>query len=332
MNRRELIAFLGGTPLLWPTVAAAQSADRVRRVGVVLPASPGSETAQLVVEAIQGQLRELGWVEGSNLRLDLRWAPDGDPVRKAAKELLALQPDAILTGGEPVLALREETHTVPIVFVLFGDPVGRGLVASLAHPGGNITGFTHYDAALSGKWVEALKVVAPQLTRVAALFGAETLAVETKRVDSWLNGIESAAASFGIRLTATGVHDGADIERAITAFAAEPNGGLIVTPSAVTGVNRALIIGLAAQYRLPAVYPFRFFTAEGGLISYGIIGQEHWRQGAIYVDRILRGAKPADLPVQQASKFELVINLKTAKTLGLTVPPSLVARADEVIE
>ena len=175
-------------------------------------------------------------------------------------------------------------------------------------------------------------MVAPQLTRVAALFGAETLAVETKRVDSWLNGMESAAASFGIRLTATGVHDGADIERAITAFATEPNGGLIVTPSAVTGANRALIIGLAAQYRLPAVYPFRFFTAEGGLISYGIIGQEHWRQGAIYVDRILRGAKPADLPVQQASKFELVINLKTAKALGLTVPQPLLQRADEVME
>ncbi len=332
MRRREFIAFLGGTPLLWPVATAAQPVDRVRRVGVVIPASPGSEAAELIVDAIQGPLRDLGWVEGSNLHLDFRWAPDGDPERKVAKELLDLHPDAILVGGEPVLGLREQTHTVPIVFVLFGDPVGRGLVASLAHPGGNITGFTHYDAALSGKWVETLKVVAPQLTRLAALFGAETLAVETKRVDSWLNGIESAAASFGVRLTATGVRDGAEIERAITTFAAEPNGGLIVTPSAVAGANRALIIGLAARYRLPAVYPFRGFTAEGGLISYGIIGQEHWRQGAIYVDRILRGAKPADLPVQQASKFELVINLKTAKTLGLTVPQSLLARADEVIE
>jgi putative ABC transport system substrate-binding protein len=329
VRRRRFLAFLGGAPILWPTIAAAQPTDRVRRVGVVIPASPAS---QPIVEAIQGQLRDLGWVEGSNLRLDVRWAPDGDPERKVAKELLDLHPDAILVGGEPVLGLREETHTVPIVFVLFGDPVGRGLVASLPHPGGNITGFTHYDAALAGKWVETLKVVAPQLTRVAVLFGAETLAAETKRVDSWLNGTESAAASFGIRLTVTGVHDGAEIERAITTFAAEPNGGLIVTPSAITGVNRELIITLAARYRLPAVYPFRIFTAAGGLISYGIVGNEHWRQGAIYVDRILRGAKPADLPVQQASKFELVINLKTAKTLGLTVPQSLLARADEVIE
>jgi putative ABC transport system substrate-binding protein len=330
-RRRRFLAFLGA-PLLWPIVASAQSADRVRRVGVVLPASPGSETAQLVVEAIQGQLRDLGWVEGSNLRLDFRWAPDGDPERKVAKELLDLKPDAILAGGDPVLGLREETRTVPIVFVLFGDPVGRGLVASLAHPGGNITGFTHYDAALAGKWVETLKTVAPQLTHATAIFGADILAVETKREDSWLGGIESAAASLGIRSTAAGVRDGAEIERAITACAAGPDGGLIVTPSVVTGVNRVLIIGLAAQYRLPAVYPFRGFAAEGGLISYGIIGQEHWRQGAIYVDRILRGAKPADLPVQQASKFELVINLKTAKTLGLTVPQSLLARADEVIE
>ncbi len=184
MRRREFITMLGGAPILWPTVASAQPADRVRRVGVVIPARVGSEAAQLIVEAIQGQLRDLGWVEGSNLRLDFRWAPDGDPERKVAKELLDLHPDAILAGGEPVLGLREQTHTVPIVFVLFGDPVGRGLVASLAHPGGNITGFTHYDAALAGKWVETLKVVAPQLTRVAALFSAETLAVETKRVDS----------------------------------------------------------------------------------------------------------------------------------------------------
>jgi putative ABC transport system substrate-binding protein len=332
MRRREFVAFLGGASAISPIIASAQPSERERRIGVVIPASPGLQGAQLIVEAIRGQLRDLGWVEGSNLRLDFRWAPDGDPERKVAKELLDLHPDAILAGGEPVLGLREETHNVPIVFVLFGDPVGRALVASLSHPGGNITGFTHYDAALSGKWVETLKVIAPQLTRLAALFGAETLAVETKRVDSWLNGIESAATSFAIRSTAAGVQDAAEIERAITTFAAEPNGGLIVTPSAVTAANRPLIIGLAAQYRLPAVYPFRAFTAEGGLISYGIIGQEHWRQGAIYVDRILRGAKPADLPVQQPSKFELVVNLKTAKALGLTVPQSLLARADEVIE
>jgi putative ABC transport system substrate-binding protein len=304
----------------------------VRRVGVVMPTSPGSEAAQPIVETIKGHLRDLGWVEGSNLRLDFRWAPDGDPERKVAKELLDLHPDVILAGGEPVLGLREQTHTVRIIFVLFGDPVGRGLVASLSHPGGNITGFTHYDAALAGKWVETLKAVAPQLTRVAVLFSTETLAVETKRVDSWLSAIESSAASFGIRSIAAGVRDSAEIERTISAFAAEPNSGLIVAPSAVAAANHALIIGLAAQYRLPAVYPFRGFTVEGGLISYGIIGLEHWREGAIYVDRILRGAKPADLPVQQASKFELVINFKTAKALGLIVPQALVARADEVIE
>jgi putative tryptophan/tyrosine transport system substrate-binding protein len=202
------------------------------------------------------------------------------------------------------------------------------VVASLAHPGGNITGFTHYDAALAGKWLETLKAIAPQLSRVAVLGDPETLAFR----NSWLSGIETATTAFGIHLTVAGVQDAAEIERAITAFAVEPNSGLIVMPSAITGVNREVIIGLAAQYRLPAVYPFRIFTAEGGLISYGIIGPEHWRQGAIYVDRILRGAKPADLPVQQATKFELVINLKTAAALGLTVPPTLFARADEVIE
>jgi putative tryptophan/tyrosine transport system substrate-binding protein len=277
---------------------------------------------------IKRQLRDLGWVEGRNLRLDVHYVPDNDPTRKVVRELLGLLPDVILAGGTALLALHEETRTVPIVFVLFGDPVARGVVASLAHPGGNITGFTHYDAALAGKWLETLKAIAPQLSRVAVLGDPETLAFR----NSWLSGIETATTAFGIHLTVAGVQDAAEIERAITAFAVEPNSGLIVMPSAITGVNREVIIGLAAQYRLPAVYPFRIFTAEGGLISYGIIGPEHWRQGAIYVDRILRGAKPADLPVQQATKFELVINLKTAAALGLTVPPTLFARADEVIE
>jgi putative ABC transport system substrate-binding protein len=329
MKRRRFIATFGALPMLWPIAAAAEPADRVRRVGVLIPAPP---PAAAVVDVVQRQLRDLGWVEGSNLRLDVRWAPDGDPARIVSKELLDLHPDVILVGGDPVAGLYEETHTIPIVFVLFGDPVGRRLVTSLAHPGGNITGFTHYDAALAGKWVETLKAVAPQLSRVAALFAAEMLAAETKRMDSWLNGIESAAAGSGIQLSVAGVHDAAEIERAIVALAAEPNSGLVVMPSALSGDTRALIIELAAQHRLPAIYPFRSFTADGGLISYGIIGQEHWRQGAIYVDRILRGAKPADLPVQQATKFELVINLKTAKALGLTVPPTLLARADEVIE
>jgi ABC-type uncharacterized transport system substrate-binding protein len=327
VNRRDLLSLIVGALVTSPLTARAQQPDRMRVLAVMIPGSPGPQT-QPSVDVVKRQLGDLGWVEGRNLRIDIRYAPDNDPTRKVMRELLGLRPDVILAGGTPVLALREETRTVAIVFVLFGDPVARGLVASLAHPGNNITGFTHYDAAFAGKWVETLNAIAPQLSRVVVLGDAETLAFRS----SWLGGIETATTAFGMRLTAAGVQDAAEIERAITAFAGEPNSGLIVMPSAITGSNREVIIRLAAQYRLPAVYPFRIFTADGGLISYGIIGPEHWRQGAIYVDRILRGAKPADLPVQQATKFELVINLKTAKALGLTVPQSLLQRADEVIE
>jgi putative ABC transport system substrate-binding protein len=328
VRRRRFLAFLSAAPVIRPIVAAAQSADRVRRVGVLIPGHAGPGT-QPFAAAVQRQLRELGWVEGRNLQIDLRYAPVyGEPARQVAKELLGLQPDVILVGGNPVFGLREETRTVPIVFVLMGDPVANGLVASLAHPGGNITGFTHYDADLAGKWLEVLREIAPRVTRVAALVATETRDLR----NSSLSGVESATASFGVRLLVAGADDAAEIERAITAFAAEPNGGLIVLPSAITADNREVIITLAARYRLPAVYPFRLFITDGGLISYGIDLNEHWRQGAVYVDRILRGAKPADLPVQRPTKFELVINLNTAKALGLTVPPVLLARADEVIE
>jgi putative ABC transport system substrate-binding protein len=323
---RRFLAFLGGAPIIWPIAATAQPTEGVRRVGVLIPGRP--PRAQRVVEVIQPQLRELGWVEGRNLRLDVRYAPDyGEPARKVAKELLELRPEVILAGGDPAMGMAQETRTVPIVFVYVSDPVGSGLVASLAHPGGNITGFTHYDVAMEAKWLQMLKEIAPQTTRVAVILSAET-----EFRGSRFPGIESAASSFGVRLTPAGIHDAAEIEQAITAFAAEPNGGLIVLPSAGSLGNREVIIKLAAQYRLPAVYPFRLFTADGGLISYGVDAIEHWRQGVTYVDRILRGAKPADLPVQRATKFELVINLKTAKALDLTVPPALVARADEVIE
>jgi len=280
------------------------------------------------VAAFVEGLQKLGWTAGANLVIDYRWADSADRLRRYAAELVGLKPDVIwTTGALGLLPLKRQTATIPIVFTLIYDPVGSGFVESLAHPGGNITGFTLGEFSMGGKTLEALKEVAPQVSRVAVMLNLD----QPPHVAMW-RAIETVAPSFGVRLTAADAQDPAEIERAIEAFAREPNGGLIVLPGPITIVHRDLIIATAARHRVPAAYAFRFFATSGGLISYGVDPADQSRQGAAYVDRILKDAKPSDLPVQQPTKFELVINLKTAKALGLTVPESFLLRADEVIE
>lgn len=276
--------------------------------------------------AFQQVLEHLGWTTGRNLVINFRWNSAGDVA--LAKEMVALEPEVILVQSNPgVAALRQVTSTIPIVFVTVADPVESGFVESLAHPGGNITGFTNFESSMGGKWLEALKEIAPGVSKVLVLLHAETAANA-----GFLRAAESAAASLGVTLIAAGVHNAIEIETAVVAISAEVNCGLIVMPHPVTSTNRELIFKLAANYRLPAVYPFRFYAAAGGLMSYGIDDVEMFRRAATYIDRILRGTKPRDLPVQASSKFEMVININTAKALGLTIPPTLLARADEVIE
>jgi putative ABC transport system substrate-binding protein len=327
--RRKFITGLGGAAVAWPLAARAQQADRMRRVGVLwnLAADDPEGQARLAV-FLQG-LQELGWTDGRNVRIDYRWAAaDADRYRTYAAELVALAPDVILASASAsVAALLQTTRTVPIVFANVIDPVGAGFVARLARPGGNATGFTLFEYSLSGKWLELFKEIAPNLTRIAILrdpalaAGIGQFAV-----------IQGASSSFGIELSPIDVRDAGEIERDVAAFARESNGGLIVTATAAALAHRKLIIMLAAQHRLPAVYPLRYFVTSGGLISYGPNSTDQYRRAAGYVDRILKGEKAADLPVQAPTKYELAINLKTAKALGLTVPPSLLARADEVIE
>ncbi len=324
MRRRRLLALLGGTPFLWSLAAAAQPVDRVRRVGVLIPTSPAG--GEPFLAAVEDQLRKLGWVEGRNLRLDVRYAADNDPDGKVGKELLALHPDAIIVGGVPLVALHKATQTVPIVFASFNDPVGNGVVASLARPGGNITGFPQPDTPVIGKELQLLKEIAPHITRVAVLIGGRNYPPTSR------DAAESAARSLGVRVSPAEIDDAASIEQVISGFAAEPNGGVLSLPSGVAGANRQLIADLALRYRLPAIYPAGGYPELGGLMSYGVDFLALYRGAADYVDRILRGAKPGDLPIQYPTKFELVINLKTAKALGLTVPPSLLALADRVIE
>jgi putative ABC transport system substrate-binding protein len=330
MQRREFIALLGGAAVAWPRAARAQQADRMRRVGVLEARTADDREAQARLAAFLQGLQELGWTDGRNVRIDYRWAAaDADRSRTYAAELVAVGPDVILAAGSlSVAALQQTTRTVPIVFVNIIDPVGAGFVARLARPGGNTTGFTSFEYSLSGKWLELLKEITPNLTRIAIL-----------RDPALAAGIGQFAAiqamappSFGVELSPIDVRDGGEIERDIAAFARESNGGLIVTGSSATAVHRELIIMLAARHRLPAVYPFRYFVTSGGLISYGPDPIEQYRRAAGYVDRILKGEKAADLPVQSPTKYELAINLKTANALGLTMPPSLLARADQVIE
>jgi putative ABC transport system substrate-binding protein len=328
MQRREFITLLGGAAVAWPLAVRAQQSERMRRIGVLMAIAADDPEAKGRIAAFQQGLNESGWTDGRNVRIDYRWAVgDADRVRYAA-ELVALAPDVILaTTGATVGALQQASHTVPIVFVTVIDPVGGGWVASLARPGGNATGFAAYEFSMGGKWLELLKEIAPRVTRAAVIRDPSVPAGS-----GLFAAIQTVAPSFGVELTSVGVRDASEIERGIAAFAREPNCGLIVpVPSSVT-LHRELIIALAVRYRLPAIYSARFFVTSGGLISYAPDPIDQYRRAAGYVDRILKGEKPADLPVQAPTKFELVINLKTAKALGLTVPPSLLATANEVIE
>jgi len=328
MRRREFLGMLGGAAVTWPSGARSQ-AERVRVIGALTGTGADDADAQMRLRAFAQGLHELGWIEGRNIRIDARWgAGSAAAVRKHATELVALAPDVILASGSvgvpPVL---QASRSIPIVFVIVPDPVGSGFVTSLARPGGNATGFMMFEYSLSGKWLELLKQIAPDVRRVAVLRDpALTAGIGQFAV------IQAVAPPLGIDVSAINLGGAVEIERAITEFAREPHGGLILTASALAAVHRDLIVKLAARYKLPAMYISRFFVAGGGLIAYGPDFVDQFRRAANYVDRILRGAKPADLPVQAPTKYELVVNLKTAKALGLTVPPALLARADEVIE
>jgi putative tryptophan/tyrosine transport system substrate-binding protein len=328
VKRRAFITLLGGAAV-WPLVARAQQGDRMRRIGVLMPLAADDPEAQTRFAAFAQGLERLGWTIGRNVRIDLRWAA-GDPerIRRGVAELLALEPDAVLaTGSTTVGPLRQATRAVSIVFVAVPDPVGAGFVANLARPGGNVTGFMGFEYGISPKWLELLKQIAPSVTRVGVIRDPDISAGIGQ-----FGAIQAVAASFGVETIPIGVRDAGDIEHDIAAFAHGSNGGLIVTRSAWAVVHRDLIVTLAARHRLPAVYWDRVSVIGGGLISYGANLPDQYRRAAVYVDRILKGEKPADLPVQAPTKYELVINLKTAKALGLDVPPTLLARADEVIE
>ena len=329
MRRREFITLLGGAVAIWPLTARAQQADRVRRIGVLTGIAGNDAEIKVRIAAFSQELQRLGWTEGRNVRTDIRGgAGNTAATRKYAAELVALASDVILAIGNVTLApLLEATRTVPVVFTVVIDPVGAGFVDSLSRPGGNVTGFMMFEYSFVAKWLELLKEIAPSVTRAAVLrdptipAGIGQFAV-----------IQSVAPSLGIEVNAINVHDPGEIERAITAFARTGNGGLIVTANPGTVIHRDLIITLAARHKLPAVYNGRQFVADGGLISYGPNLVDQTRQAAVYVDRILKGEKPSNLPVQAPTKYELAINLNTAKVLGLEIPPSLLARADKVIE
>ena len=330
MRRREFITLLGGAAA-WPIAARAQQSERVRRVGVLMLYAENDSEAQAWVAAFREGLQKLGWVEGHNIRFDTRWAwADVEAMQRIARELIALQPDVILSQVTPTtVALLQQTRTIPIVFALVADPVGSGFVANLSRPGGQVTGFATSEGSVGGKWLELLKEIAPRITRVAVLFNP-TIAVTF--AEYYLNPVKAAAASLGVEAIAAPVHDTSELEPVVAAQAREPNSGLIVIPDAFTIGHRAEVTSLAARYQLPAVYPYRQFAELGGLLSYGFDRLDNWRRAAGYVDRILKGEKPADLPVQAPTKYELVLNLKTAKALGLDVPWILQQRADEVIE
>jgi putative tryptophan/tyrosine transport system substrate-binding protein len=334
MKRREFIITLaGGAAAAWPFTALAQQSERARRVGLLMNKAENDPESKVEILAFVRGLEERGWALGSNMQIEYRWgAGDANLYHKYAAELVALAPDILLAvGGTAVGALQQTTRTVPIVFVETSDPVNRGLIASLARPGGNTTGFTQFEFSMGGKWLALLKQIAPSVSRVAVVRDP----VQFSGVGQ-LAAIQTAAPSFSVEVSPIDARDSKQIERAITAFERGSNGngnaGLIVAASGSADANRKLIITLAARHRLPTIYPFRFFATEGGLISYGPDTTYPFRAATSYVDRILKGEKPADLPVQAPNKYELVINLKTAKALGLTIPPSVLAQADEVIE
>ena len=329
MKRREFITLLGGAAAAWPLTARAQQREQMRRIGVLMNLTADDAEGQGRLAAFMQGLQEAGWSVGRNVRVDLRWG-GGDPelYRSHAAELVALAPDVILAAGAIVTrALQRATRTIPIVFANAVDPVGMGFVASLARPGGNATGFTIFEFSMGGKWLELLKQIAPGITRAAVLRDPSLTSGAGE-----FGAVQTVAPSFGVELHPVDVRDADEMDRAITAFASESNGGLIVTQNATAILHRKLIIALAARHRLPAIYAYSSFVTDGGLISYGPDSMDGYRRAAGYVDRILKGAKSADLPVQAPVKYELAINLKTAKALGLEVPPSVLARADEVIE
>jgi putative ABC transport system substrate-binding protein len=325
MRRREFITLLGGAAATWPRAARGQQNEQIRRIGVLQPfPKDGPEKAR--IEAFLKELQRLGWTEGRNLQIEYRW--ETSDLRKAATELVALSPDVILVSTTPaVSSIQQATRTLPIVFTQVADPVSAGFVASQAKPGGNMTGFTVFEYDIGSKWLELLKEIVPSLTRVGVIRDPKT----TTGIGQ-LAAVQSAARLSRVEVIPLGGQDGKDIERTVTEFARGSNSGLIATASPLLNNNRKLIISLAARYRLPATYPFRSYVTDGGLIGYGPDPIDQHRQAAGYVDRILKGEKPADLPVQAATKYELAINLKTAKALGVAVPPTLLARADEVIE
>jgi putative tryptophan/tyrosine transport system substrate-binding protein len=330
MKRRAFITLLGGATVAWPLAARAQQAERMRRIGVLMSLAADDPQGQARLAAFQQALQQLGWSDGRNVRIDVRWHEnDADRARTYAQELIALAPDIFLADRTlSVGALQHVTRTLPIVFASVLDPVGAGVVDSLSRPGGNITGFMVYEYGFSGKWLELLKQIAPQVTR-AAVIRDPTISVGTAQFSA----IQTVAPSLGVEVTPIGAHDIGVIERAVEAFARSANGGLIVTGTGIMpAVTRDLIITLAARHKLPAVYSFRYMVTAGGLVSYGPDPIDEFQRAAGYVDRILKGAKPADLPVQAPTKYELVINLKTAKVLGLEVPATVLARADEVLE
>ena len=330
MKRREFIALIGGATASWPFAAGAQQPQRMQRIGMLITTREDDVEGQARVALLRQGLKELGWIEGRNIKIDYRWA-GGDAARAktAAAELVSQTPDLIIANSTMSLAaVQDETSTIPIVFLVVGDPIGQGFVSSLARPGGNITGFTAFEFATSAKWLELIKEIVPEVRRIAFMFNPASGSYAEKFVQA----IAPIASSSGIDLKISPTRNAAEIDQALIAVSGEPRGGLIVSPDGFTTSNRGLIISLAARYRVPAIYPYRYFAVDGGLLSYGHDSNEPWRRAAAYVDKILRGASPAELPIQQPTKFELIINLRTAKALGLTIPPQLLDRADELIE
>jgi putative ABC transport system substrate-binding protein len=331
MRRREFITLLGGAAAAWPFAARAQQSDAIRRIGVLMGFAQSDPIARAYLAVLREELRNHRWAEGRNVRIDIRWAKadDAEARRKFAMELVALQPDVIVSHNTPTTAaLLEQTRTIPIVFAIVSDPVGSGFVASFSRPGGNVTGFTNIEPTIAGKWMELLREIAPRVDRVVLLYNPTT----APYAEYYLSPFKAAAASSSVEATAASVHNMSELESIIAAQARAPNGGLIVMTDSFMTAHRAEIASLAARYHLPAIYPFRSFVERGGLLSYGNDLVDSFRRATSYADRILKGEKPGDLPVQAPTKFELVINLRSAKTLGLEVPPTLLARADEVIE
>jgi putative tryptophan/tyrosine transport system substrate-binding protein len=328
MKRREFITLIGGAAAAWPLAARAQQTERVRRIGVLTGTAETDPEMPLRVAALRQALAKLGWSENRNMVMDLRWgAGDPDRMRAHAKELIGLRPDVVVAESTPAAsALRQEGAATPIVFLQVANPVGSGLVASLARPGGNLTGFTNFEPAMGGKWLELLKEIAPRVTRAIAIFNPET------HSGQYWQTTEAAARSLAVEFSRAPARGAAGIESAVAGLTREPNGGVLVMPDSFTLAHRELIIALTARHRLPSISPFRVFTTSGGLLCYGVDQVETYRLAASYVDRILKGEKPAELPVQAPTKFELIVNLKTAKALGLEVPWFLQQRADEVIE